>query len=111
MSNLPDSKTDLKVKPKRRSWGRLGLWLWTAVVVLVVFEAMVANNQATNGQQLADLQEKQSNLSLQVSDLERQVAVTGSLQNIRQKATDQLGLQPVQKNVLYLNWPVAEEVH
>lgn len=106
-----DTKPEIVTKPKsKRRWlGGVRVWVWGAVVVLVIFEALITNNQATNGQQLADLEQKQSELSLQVSELDRQIAITGSLQNIRQRATDQLGLQPVDKNVLYVSWPTPEE--
>lgn len=101
------AKTEVvvKSKSKRARLGGLKTWVWLAVVILVLFEAMINNNQATNGQHLADLQDQQVHLSTEVDELQRQVAATGSLQSIRQRATEQLGLQEINKNVLYVTWP------
>lgn len=79
------------------------MWLWTAVGVLLIFEAVIANNQATNGQEMATLQDEQTKLTLQVDDLERQVANSGALQTIQRRAIDDLKLAPVDKNVLYMD--------
>jgi hypothetical protein len=104
-----------KLKPEaksssKRSWvTNVTVWAWTGVFVLAVFEALIANNQASSGQRSAALQQQQADLSDQIDNLERRIAETGSLQNIRQRATDQLGLQPVDKNVIYLAWPTPLE--
>lgn len=102
-----EPKIEPNPKPKRRKsvWPRLTGWIWLAVVILVVFEALIANSQATIGQQLSSLQDEQSSLSAEIDQLDRQVAEAGSLQNITQQATGKLGMQPVDKNVLYMAWP------
>lgn len=105
MAKHVELKPDVKQKPKKRWVASVSAWAWTTVAVMLVFEALIANNQATNGQQLASLQEEQSQLSLQIDELERQVSATGSLQNVRQRATDQLGLMPVDKNIMYISLP------
>lgn len=104
----PVAKVEPTTKPVPKTRPRLGglkTWVWLAVVVLVLFEALINNNQVTGGQHLAELQRQQTQLAAEVSGLERQVASTGSLQAIRQRATEQLGLQEVNKNVLYVAWP------
>ena len=102
MTKKAEQKTDPRTKIKYHWSHGLVKWLWLGVVVMVVFEALIANGQAASGRQLADLQDKQDGLSTQVDQLERQVAANGSLQKIRQQAIDQFGMQPVDKNVLYL---------
>jgi hypothetical protein len=105
--NLPkknEPKLEAKSKSPKRHWlNGLNKWLWGGVVVLVIFEALITNNQASGGQQLAALQNQQTSLSTEVDQLDRQVTTAGSLQLVRQQAMDKLGLQPVDKNVLYLH--------
>ena len=106
-----EPKIEPKPKPRHRksAWRGVTTWIWLAVVVMLVFEALIANSQATSGQQLSNLQDEQSSLSVQIDQLERQVAQAGSLQNVKQQATDKLGMQPVSKNILYMTWPTPEK--
>ncbi len=108
MKKKSDAKHD---KRGRSRWGGMVVWAWLAVIGMMIGEAWVANSQATNGQQIAELQDEQSRLSIQVSQLERQVATAGSLQTVTQRAADQLGLAPITTNILYLDLPESEESH
>jgi hypothetical protein len=108
MSKRKEIKTD---KTSTNGWSvrqwlrRPTFWAWAAVLLLAAFEAFVANNQAMNGHKLAELESEKSTISTDIDALERQVAESGSLRAIQQKAVDQLGFAPVAENIWYMSWP------
>ena len=70
-----------KTKPKVSGWRKkLTVISWMAVIVMAAFEALITNSQATNGHELADLQNRQATLTTQIGSLQQQIATTGSLQ-------------------------------
>ena len=112
MAKHVDVKPDKKQPTRKSRWRWLtsvSVWIWTAVVVLAVFEALIANNQALNGQRLAELEKEKTQLSVSVDELESQLAQTGSLQSIRERAAEQLGMEPVSENVWYLSLEATED--
>lgn len=107
MPKLPNAKTMSgstvlpPLKQKRSIGTHINRWLLLILIVLAVFEVLITSNQATNGGQLAQLQAEQAQLTEDITRLERQASQISSLSYIRQYATEKLGMQPVDKNVLY----------
>lgn len=86
--------------------GRLNKLMLLTVAMLIVFEALVTNAKASNGSRLAELQSEYDALNAEVSSMELEVASFASLAKIKSLATEDLGMKPVDKNVLYL--PLVE---
>ena len=82
--------------------GRLNKLMLFTVAILIVFEALVTNAKASNGSRLAELQLEYEELNAEVSSLELEVATYASLSHIKSNATEELGMKPIEKNVLYL---------
>ena len=82
--------------------GRANKFMVLAVVMLVVFEALATNAKASNGSRLTELQQQHENLRTEVASLELQVSSYASLNHIKDLATNELDMEPIGSNVLYL---------
>lgn len=91
---------------RRSPLGRLNKLMLFTVALLVVFEALVTNAKASNGSRLAELQAEYESLNAEVTSLELEVATYASLSYIKSNASEDLGMKPVDKNILYL--PLVE---
>ncbi len=76
------------------------------IAILIVFEALVTNAKASNGSKLAQLQAEHQSLNAEVLSLELEISSYASLSHIKSYATQDLGMKPVDKNILYL--PLSE---
>lgn len=110
MTKLPDSKPIAgSVAPATKSKRTFGIHvnrtMLVTLVVLAVFAVLITSNQATNGSQLASLQQERDQLQQDIARLQRQTAQASSLTYIRQYATEKMGMVTVDKNVLYQTDP------
>jgi cell division protein FtsL len=94
--------------------GWLNKLLILTVAVLMVCEALVTNAKASNGSRLAELQREYDALNAEITQMELEVASYSSLAYIKRYASEELKMEPVDKNILYLSWgdamaPAEEE--
>lgn len=107
MAKFSFSKSNSKREPKS-PLGRLNKLLLFSVAILIIFEALITNAKASNGSKLADLQVKYEALNAEVASIELEVASYSSLSHIKHYASEDLQMETIEKNVLYL--PFVEEV-
>ena len=93
-----------KVHIKPPLMRRLSVWLLVMGVLMALTEAVISNAQVSNGARLAALQLEQGQLTLDKDDVERQIFSAGSLATIRQQAVDKMGMEPVGKRLIYLDY-------
>src|SRR5690606_37441789 len=82
--------------------GRLNKLLLVSVVMLFIFEALITNAKASNGSKLVELQEQYDALQLEVTSMELEIARYASLARIKNYATEELDMKPVESNVMYM---------
>lgn len=89
------------------SLGRANKLLLVAILIMAIFEVVISNAKASNGSRMVELQEQYDTLQLQVTELELEVASYSSLTRIEEYAEENLEMEPVGENILYL--PLGED--
>jgi cell division protein FtsB len=88
--------------PKRTLVKSINTWMLLLAGILIAFQALIANDQVSNGRRLSQLQQERDVLRQEVDSLQHQADAVSSLSYIRQYAQERLGLEPIQKNIRYI---------
>ncbi len=89
--------------------GLVNICLAMGVAILLIAETILTNTQVAIGSQSNALLSQQSQLADQVSQLTKEVSRYKSLQYINQQATQELKMEPLHKNLMYLPSPEVEK--
>lgn len=110
MTQSAKAKLRLNQKPASKLL-LLNCVLIVAVASMAVVDTLITNAQVAVGAQANSLFQQRQELANQVSQLRWQAAQNKSLQSIQDQATSQLGMEPINKNLLYLQSPYAATNH